>query len=99
MEHQMLGRWVVCPIDISTQRIILKFVGFLNITLNHGYQSQTASLQVSISDGDIWNREKWDYKMCLVHALSKYCSISQYNFFIASKLTVVLNMQNSKLNS
>ena len=31
MEHQTLGRWVVCPIDPTSQRIILKIVGFLII--------------------------------------------------------------------
>ena len=29
MEHQTLCRWVVCPIDPASQRIILKIVGFL----------------------------------------------------------------------
>ena len=29
MEHQTRGRWVVCPIDPASQRIILKIVGFL----------------------------------------------------------------------
>ena len=35
MEHQTLGRWVVCPIDPATQRIILKIVGFLFSKLHH----------------------------------------------------------------
>ena len=71
----------------------------LNITLNHGYQSQTASLQVSLCDGGIWSQEKWNYKMCLIHASSKYCSTRPIHFSLASKLTIDLNMHNWKLNS
>ena len=32
LEHQTLGKWVVCPIDPATQRIILKIVGFQVLT-------------------------------------------------------------------
>ena len=35
MEHQTVGRWVICPINPETQRIILKIVGILNPIANY----------------------------------------------------------------
>ena len=35
LEHQMLGRQVICPINPATQRVcILKIVGFLDLILD-----------------------------------------------------------------
>ena len=45
MEHQTLGRWVICPSNPANQRIILKIVGFLV----YDFHSQYLLFQTSSS--------------------------------------------------
>ena len=71
LEHQMLGQRVVCPIDPSNQRIMLKIDGFKNVDETN--QDLVAKVEMMHSSVEFlitkWLQNNPVFKLGVVHKL------------------------------